>query len=1198
MRKLWLNCFYVLLAVTLAAWAITPPQDRLRPGKDLAGGVALVYQVELKPTDPSDTIPRMIELLKRRVDPDGVLDITMVQQGSNRIEITMPLPSANVKIFKAAFETALDSLSDGALTSDQFGRLMADNPEVRLSEITRLSAADADRKSFLEAAVASFDTAQSARKGFNESLPGLQQAKIDAQAALNNALQQAQTPEQLKPLQDALAAQQTAIDNAAAAVVNAEQAFTDARANALGTSIPAADVRRALELSDRDRIIKPDRPGEPASVIESPRKRAIARLKETHPGAIARLNTVLDKHAEFSKNRATLDDPSDLKRLLRGAGVLEFRIAAQGPLPDEPRLRAELRAKGPKAVKATDTRWFKINKLESWYDTPEQFRAITANPAAFFSNRQLIAEEFDGEIYLLLYDSQTASLLQGVGGQWKVAGARASTDDLGRPAIAFYMDPAGALRMGVLTETNKQRPMAVLLDDQVYTAPTIQSRIQSNGQITGNFSNEEITYIVRSLAAGSLAAKLSPEPIGENTIGPELGKDNLQRGLTAGIIAFVLVSAFMIVYYFAGGVVAVISLLINALLILALMSINSAKFSLPGIAGIILTFGMAVDANVLIYERYREEILRGADFKTAVRLAFSRALSAIVDGNVAMLIVAIVLGFTGTPEIRGFAITMSIGSLTTFFSQLFVTRVIFALLVDKLHWKSMSMLPLAFPALNRFLHPNISWMSFKPAFIGFSLTVTALSIAVVLSRGTDLLDNEFRGGTKVTMQFKELPGDDKKFETRTRAQVEAQLEAKVEELKKLPENSVLIGFRPMVQMINPTGDSSSRFAVKTSITDSRAISKAVTEAFADLLDIQNPLAFDGSDVLSAAVAPIRPLTIKGTLSENIDPALLANLPKGPLETDVTDFVGGGIVLMKNIQAGSSGPPSIVSLENRLREMRVDPAFAVALGRVHRFIVLDGDDRQVRSAALLFKDNSVSYLDNSSSWITEVRESEWALLKAAMQRENSLAGVESFSPSIAKTFAAQAIVALILSGVLIIIYVWVRFAHLRYSLAAILATLHDCIVALGFIAAAGYVVQFAPGLAQALGLLDFKVDLNVIAAVLTILGYSLNDTIVIMDRIRENRGKLPFATAAIINRSINETLGRTFITSGLTIIATGVLYVWGGEAIRAFAFCFLVGVLTGTYSSVAVAAPVVWSRKLEAQNIRPGSTASPLATRPA
>jgi SecD/SecF fusion protein len=176
--------------------------------------------------------------------------------------------------------------------------------------------------------------------------------------------------------------------------------------------------------------------------------------------------------------------------------------------------------------------------------------------------------------------------------------------------------------------------MAVLLDDQVYTAPSLRSKIGRSGQITGSFSDAELRYIIRVLAAGSLQAKLSPEPISEVTLAPELGADNLAAGVRAGVISLIVIGGFMIVYYFGCGVIAVIALLVNALMILGLMSLNRAAFTMPGIAGVILTFGMAVDANVLVYERMREEIQRGVDLRNAVRLGFNKAMSSIVDGNV------------------------------------------------------------------------------------------------------------------------------------------------------------------------------------------------------------------------------------------------------------------------------------------------------------------------------------------------------------------------------------------------------------------------------------------------------------------------------------------------------------------------------------------------------------------------------------
>ncbi|MGQ0627025.1 MAG: protein translocase subunit SecF, partial [Phycisphaerales bacterium] len=188
--------------------------------------------------------------------------------------------------------------------------------------------------------------------------------------------------------------------------------------------------------------------------------------------------------------------------------------------------------------------------------------------------------------------------------------------------------------------------------------------------------------------------------------------------------------------------------------------------------------------------------------------------------------------------------------------------------------------------------------------------------------------------------------------------------------------------------------------------------------------------------------------------------------------------------------------------------------------------------------------------------------------------------ESFDASIARTFMMSALYAVLLSAFLVVIYIFVRFNSLRYSMAAIATTLHDCLVAIGAIAVAGVICTAAPSLAAKIGLLPFKVDLNVIASVLTILGYSLNDTIIVMDRIREKRGKLPWASRAIINDAINQTISRTMLTGGTTLMASIVLYFAGGEAVRAFAYALMVGVGVGTYSSIAVAAPIVWVRRAD------------------
>ncbi len=180
---------------------------------------------------------------------------------------------------------------------------------------------------------------------------------------------------------------------------------------------------------------------------------------------------------------------------------------------------------------------------------------------------------------------------------------------------------------------------------------------------------------------------------------------------------------------------------------------------------------------------------------------------------------------------------------------------------------------------------------------------------------------------------------------------------------------------------------------------------------------------------------------------------------------------------------------------------------------------------------------------------------------------------------AGTFRAKAVVSVVLSLMLILIYVWVRFGSVRYSLAAITCVVHDCLICIGLIAMAEiiYTMPAAQGIVALLDIRPFKIDLNMIAALLTIIGYSLNDTIIVMDRIREVRGRMPYATDKVINQSINMTISRTVITSGTTLLAILILYIFGGEGVRGFAYAMLIGVAVGTYSSIAVAAPLVWQR---------------------
>ncbi|MGO4915373.1 protein translocase subunit SecD [Pseudogemmobacter sp. W21_MBD1_M6] len=253
--------------------------------------------------------------------------------------------------------------------------------------------------------------------------------------------------------------------------------------------------------------------------------------------------------------------------------------------------------------------------------------------------------------------------------------AQPSFDQNGRPAVSFRFNPTGARKFGDYTANNIGSPFAIVLDSEVISAPVIQSHIPGgSGIITGSFSVEESTNLAVLLRAGALPAKM--DFVEERTIGPELGQDSIDAGKIASIVAFSAVMVFMIAVYGIFGLFANIALMVNICLIFGLLSIIGGTLTLPGIAGIVLTIGMAVDANVLIFERIKEELKTAKGPVRAIELGYERALSAILDANITTLIISLILFTLGSGPVRGFAVTLGIGILTSMFTAIFVTRLI------------------------------------------------------------------------------------------------------------------------------------------------------------------------------------------------------------------------------------------------------------------------------------------------------------------------------------------------------------------------------------------------------------------------------------------------------------------------------------------------------------------------------------------
>jgi SecD/SecF fusion protein len=1140
MRSIIRSALIVTGVLLLMGWAIFPAKDNLRLGKDLRGGVSLLYSVQNRESSlesAKDVINRTIEVLKNRVDPNGLFEISMVGQGTDRIEVQMPLPSPEVLQLKREFESELEGIAKAALSKGRIDVAVAAGPE-RARNIESLAHGNSKRKELLDAAAAAADAATAARTQYT----------AETDAAKKEAL--AQT------------------------VATAELAYEDVVTKVLATAISADELRRVVSLSPLPRKFV-DRSGKPVSLM-SPREEAEKKLRELHPDSLTEIDAVIGKYNAYAAQRKGLDDPEDLKRMLRGAGVLSFRIGVNpGAHPAEAELRRKFKELGPRNANADDARWCRLNRIDGWLhskDVAEMLAADDSKAAPYFNDMGYVVEARSGDYYMLFWDTPGTrlTLSDHRDNPWAVSSASQGRDETGKLEIRFGMDPVGSRYLGELTSKHIGKKMGVLLDEEVYTAPNLQSAISASGRITGDFTAAEVDYVVRTLTGGSLQAALSPDPISEDTIAPQLGADNLRMGLWSGVYAAIVVAVFMLFYYFTCGMIAFISLLVSAVIILGSMALSKAAFTMPGIAGVILTFGMAVDSNVLIYERMREELLRGCDLKTAIRLGFDKAFSSIVDGNMTNLIVCVVLYYMGTPEIRGFAITMGIGVVATLFSSLVVSRLLFDIGVA-LGWRKTSMLPMAIPGLQAAITPNIKWLNYRYVFFTISGIYVGLGLAMIFFiQGPRMLDNQFLGGTKLTLQLK-TNADGSQLEM-TRKEIEERVKA-IAATPDLP--GVMMPLRNAeIIPLNPRSDgvTAEKFDIKVGpvgegvVADPNAIPEAIKTAFADIMDVKPELKFTGSEQVDANRAPVYPIE-RPILGDNIDRAAA----KDPVQA----FIGGAAIVLENIEPASS----LDSLKSRLDVVRRSSDYSSTLTRPREILVIGGTPDRVTSAVIVVRDENISVIEDEAGWTDAVKAKEWALVREALTKSTNLAGIQNFSPAVADTFQKQALAATLLSFFFIGIYIWVRFKTFSYSIAAVVALIHDVITVTGLLALCGWAYDMGWGdTVRQAGILPFKIDLNIVAALLTIAGYSLNDTVIIMDRIRENRGKLPFATSTIINDSINQTFSRTLITGGTTLVSCTILYFAGGEGMRAFAFCLTTGLIFGTYSSVAVAAPIVWSRK--------------------
>ncbi len=1174
------NAFWKIVIILVVAggciWAINPPEDKIRLGRDLSGGVSLVYSVRMPDgVDRRALIDQTIRVLSERVNPQGVMDIAMTPLGGDRIEVVMPLPNEEVKALARIYRDQLDTfVSDAEIKRSDLERALTDG-----NAVDRFGS-DGDRGALVADLQEAFDRARA-----------MQAAVVAAQAsgdqsALNEARQEL-----------------------ADAQVNAEQLQEEV----LDLSLDRSRVVRVLELPnareamrDAEDNIVVDEDGR--TVYEpSPRQVALDSLRAEYPAAAPGLDAVVQKWADYQSRRTGLDDPEDLMRLLQGAGVLHFHIAARPGTTqgvDIERMRSQLVEVGPDNTDSVIARWYPIHDLQQWIDSPEALQTLEADPVSYFASKyRLIAAERDGQHYVLLYTSPGMAMTHGGDDNWAVEATGRTVDQMGRSAVSFRLDANGGSLMSRMTNNNVNEPMAIVLDGKVYSAPNVQTAIAGSGIISGSFSSEELDYLLRTLAAGSLEARLSPEPIAVSVLGPSLGADNLTRGLEAFGWAVVVVGLFMFIWYFFAGLVADSALVFNGLIIFGVMAMMQGTFTLPGLAGVVLTMGMAVDANVLIYERIREELDAGArNLREAVRDAYRHVQGTILDANITNLIVcAVLLLMEPTTEVKGFALTLSIGIIATLFTALFVTRFIFDAYLYWFGGRKIAMLPMAIPAVARLLHPKTDWVGFRGVFWTFSALIIAGSITLFFSRGAEMFDTEFRGGVSITMQTRDHGGSplmlahngEGSVTDRIRAIGEAagqgdSLEARV--LREMRNAKIVtIGDGVLDDNGRAMGES---FQVKVAAPVNLGaeegtqdiVAAALLEEFGSELDISPSRTFSGQGS-TAWAQHTRPIDA-GTLGEVLGhSATLA---------DTSEHLGGVVVLTEDV----SPPITLEEVAQRVDRIRQDPDFTDTIGRdVMVAGLVPASDGTWSSVAIAVLDPEINYLRSDSKLADErLAQREWSLVHEALARQSSFEQVSSFAPAIARTRTANAIGAVALSLAGILFYIWMRFGSLRYSLAAIAALCHDVIVVVGFLALSGAIAgqAWASG-----GLLidEFQIDTGIVAALLTVIGYSLNDTIVILDRIRENRGKRPIPNRACVNNSINQAFSRTILTSVTTLVAVLIIYIFGGPGLRGFAYALVVGVIVGTYSSVAIASPLVFRRSSgpvpEADPVLPEDEVKPL-----
>ncbi|MCK0189372.1 protein translocase subunit SecDF [Arenibacter sp. F20364] len=590
-----------------------------------------------------------------------------------------------------------------------------------------------------------------------------------------------------------------------------------------------------------------------------------------------------------------------------------------------------------------------------------------------------------------------------------VSDASDTFDQYNKPAVTMTMNTKGAKEWEKLTGDafNNQTGIAIVLDNKVYTAPGVSSGPISGGrsEITGTFTINETKDIANVLRAGKLPA--SAEIIQSEIVGPSLGQEAINSGFFSFMIAMAIVLVWMVFYYGKAGIFADIALLLNILLIFGVLVSLNAVLTLPGIAGIVLTIGMSVDANVLIFERIKEELAKGKGQSQAIADGFGNALSSILDANITTGLTALILFVFGSGPIKGFATTLLIGIVTSLFTAIFITR----LLVDwYVSGKGRKLDFSTTMTKNLFKNINIDFLSKrKIAYIASSILV-GIGLFSILTQGIPQ-GVDFLGGRSYTVRFE--------------------------------------------KMVNPSEIASELNTVFGSGTNVKTYGEA-----------------NQIKITTAYKVDVEGIEVDNEIQNKLYTSLQKYLPDG---TSFDDFIIG------------SGENSIGILQS------------VKVG-----------------------------------------------------------------PTIADDIKKNAFLAIIGSLGVVFLYILFRFRRWQFSLGAVAAVFHDILIVLGVFSIFGKLMPF-----------NMEIDQAFIAAILTVIGYSLNDTVVVFDRIREIIAEKGWKAGENTNLALNSTLSRTLNTSMTTLVVLLAIFIFGGESLRGFMFAMIIGIIVGTYSSLFIATPVMF-----------------------